>query len=377
MRNKVIRYGQIRQYVSDNIRVCSNQTNPFLYAYHMLLTEPDNGASCENIALPDFMQWDLRDKEHFSDLIDMIPIREQENDLIPLQPFDKEDDSLLYLPSTVPFFISRELPCTRMQPLIDDCFTIFYVYSGTCILQIDGIDHSMETGEMCIISPHTMRCHTLGKDDFVIGILIHRPAFEHALFRALRKNNPLSDFFKNALFHSEKGYLLFVLPPSPDLSQIFQHLFQEFTRHDLYSHDLFEEYLDLLFILIMRNLEQPCSYCSDDHMPVFMALPHILAYIQKHFATITMEQLAKTFHYDRSYLSRQLRRHTGKTYTRILAECRLEKAKEYLSFTELKISEIADRTGFHSADHFTRFFRNETGFSPREYKKHHQTSFSR
>ena len=369
-----IRFGDVRKYIFSNLGVCSDQPSPFLYAYHTLTEHPEQICTdfSREDSLPDFMQWDLSDPDFFAGLIDRIPVREQEKELTPMKPYSA-DSSLLYLPSAVPFFIGRELPCTRMTPHIDDCFTILYVYQGSCVLRINDTDHPMRQGEMCIISPHTVRCHTLGKEDFVIGILIHRPVFEHSLFKALGRNNTLAEFFRNVLFRSEKGHLFFVVPPSPDICQILQHLFQEYTHRDSYSLDLFEQYLDILFTLLMRNHEHTYRYYSGEHMPVFVALPHILSYIQNHFSTLTMEKLAEKFHYDRSYLSRQLRRYTGKSYTGIIADCRLEKAKEYLCFTDMKISDIAARTGFHSGDHFTRFFRKETGTSPREYRKSHIT----
>lgn len=375
-----ITFGQIREYVAQHLESCSAQDNPFLYAYDILLKNQGSSLPIRSdggFDLPDFMSWDLSDPVQLCGLIDRIPVREDKKELLPLRPFSGDNPSLLYLPSTVPFFIGRELPCLKMTPHIDDCFTLLYVYHGKCTLRLDGNDHIMGAGELCIISPHTVRCHTLGKEDLVIGVLIHRPAFEHSLFRALRRNNPLSDFFRNVLFRSEKGYLFFALAPSPVICQVIQHLFQEYTHRDEYSTDLFGEYLDILFAELMRSHEHTYRHYSREHLPVFIILPHILSYIQAHFSTLTMKQLAYEFHYDRAYLSRQIRRYTGKTYTEIIAEYRLEKAKEYLCHTDRKISEVAEQTGFHSSDHFTRFFRQHTGVSPREYRKTHHDLLSR
>ena len=376
----LITFGQIRHYVSSHLEICSAQDSPFLYAYHMLLrtkkiTCPD--MADHSVIFPDFMKWDLSDPDQLAALIDQIPVREPEEELIPMRPFIEEDPSLLYLPSTIPCFIGRELPCFHMTPHIDDCFTILYVYKGSCTLRLDGNDYSMSAGELCIIAPHTVRCHTLGKEDFVIGILIHRPFFEQSLLKALRRNTPLADFFRNVLFRSEIGYLFFAVSPSVVICQVLQHLFQEYTHPDTYSQDLFEEYLNILFAELMRNHEHTYRYYFQKHTPVFVALPHILSYIQKNYTDLTLKQLAEKFHYERSYLSRQIHRYTGRTYTEIISACRLEKAKEYLCFTGWKINEIAERTGFNSGDHFTRFFRKETGLSPREYRKNHQLSLSR
>ncbi|MNI97270.1 Arabinose operon regulatory protein [compost metagenome] len=48
---------------------------------------------------------------------------------------------------------------------------------------------------------------------------------------------------------------------------------------------------------------------------------------------------------------------------------RIEKAKELLETTELKVLEIGDRVGFENTKHFNRVFKEMQGVTPLEYRQ--------
>ena len=52
----------------------------------------------------------------------------------------------------------------------------------------------------------------------------------------------------------------------------------------------------------------------------------------------------------------------------------MAEAVDYLTNTNLKISEIAERVGYNSADHFSRVFRKTYNMSPLEYRKEHSNT---
>jgi len=70
-----------------------------------------------------------------------------------------------------------------------------------------------------------------------------------------------------------------------------------------------------------------------------------------------------------NYLATLLKRETGKTYVELVTERRVERAAELLSFTNLRISQIADEAGFSDAEYFSRRFKQVTGLSPRQFKE--------
>lgn len=60
---------------------------------------------------------------------------------------------------------------------------------------------------------------------------------------------------------------------------------------------------------------------------------------------------------------------TGKTFTEILTNVRMEKAKQLLTQTTLKNYEIAERVGFSDPHYFSVAFKKMTGMTPKEYSR--------
>ncbi|MBO4356406.1 MAG: helix-turn-helix transcriptional regulator [Clostridia bacterium] len=73
------------------------------------------------------------------------------------------------------------------------------------------------------------------------------------------------------------------------------------------------------------------------------------------------------------YFEKRFKRITGLTPKDYLTSVRLEKAKEYLSSTEMKIEEISLICGFNDQCNFTRLFKKKLGCSPSEYRKEYSS----
>lgn len=57
-----------------------------------------------------------------------------------------------------------------------------------------------------------------------------------------------------------------------------------------------------------------------------------------------------------------------------LSQIRIRKAKEWLLGSSLQIQQIADKIGYANAFHFSNHFKNETGFTPKEFRKSKRSS---
>ncbi len=59
---------------------------------------------------------------------------------------------------------------------------------------------------------------------------------------------------------------------------------------------------------------------------------------------------------------------TNQSFRQFLHTCRLDLAKKLLETTQLDISEISERTGFQTVQHFSRVFSRRSGISPKNYR---------
>lgn len=69
-------------------------------------------------------------------------------------------------------------------------------------------------------------------------------------------------------------------------------------------------------------------------------------------------QIARTVNYSESQVARLLR------------EVRIYHAKQQLLLSDSTIPAIAEKTGFTSPETFYRVFKQQTGFTPQDYRKH-------
>ena len=87
--------------------------------------------------------------------------------------------------------------------------------------------------------------------------------------------------------------------------------------------------------------------------------------------TLTLEELAAILHLSVRQTQRLLQRNFGKTFSQKLNEARIAAAAQLLLNTGLSVTEIGERTGFSSIEHFSSSFRRFTGVSPTQYRKNH------
>ncbi len=91
--------------------------------------------------------------------------------------------------------------------------------------------------------------------------------------------------------------------------------------------------------------------------------------IANDFAAIaTIEDITDNLHYNLLYANRVFKQMTGKTIYEYLVDFRIEKAKQLLSETDLKVYEIGEAVGYKTPKYFSMVFKNYTGMTPKQYR---------
>lgn len=85
-------------------------------------------------------------------------------------------------------------------------------------------------------------------------------------------------------------------------------------------------------------------------------------------AVPTVADCAEKLHISAPYLSDLLKTETGKTAKEHIDFYVLKKAKMLLINNSGNISDVAYRLGFEYPNHFSKFFKNKTGITPKEYR---------
>lgn len=84
---------------------------------------------------------------------------------------------------------------------------------------------------------------------------------------------------------------------------------------------------------------------------------------------ISMEDVAEKLNISVSTLFHRYKAETGTSPYQVRMKYRLNHAKQLLALGNMNLEEIAERTGFHSASHFSTIFMKKEGLSASEYRK--------
>ncbi|WP_337101849.1 response regulator transcription factor [Paenibacillus sp. YIM B09110] len=96
----------------------------------------------------------------------------------------------------------------------------------------------------------------------------------------------------------------------------------------------------------------------------------IKQYIFENFdKNISLADLSNRFFINLHYLSQLFKEKTGQTYLEYLTQVRIERSKELLEKTELRIYEICQMVGYTDTTHFSKLFEKAVGCKPSEYKR--------
>ncbi|MGG1678217.1 AraC family transcriptional regulator [Neobacillus sp. NRS-1170] len=126
-----------------------------------------------------------------------------------------------------------------------------------------------------------------------------------------------------------------------------------------------------------KFVNQVCEYAvwlteqalNTNQMEVTPLIQQAIDYIKEnHQRNITLNEIAQYCCLSRYHFSHLFKKEVGLSLIDYLNRLRIDKSLSYLEMTDLPISEIADRTGFHDANYFSRMFKKYMQFSPTDYR---------
>jgi AraC-like DNA-binding protein len=136
--------------------------------------------------------------------------------------------------------------------------------------------------------------------------------------------------------------------------------------------------------LIVSNIELFLNYCIRFYDRQFITREHVNSGILEKFENLLIEYFrsekpqligiptvayfADLVHLSSNYFSDLVKKETGKTAQEHIQIKMIETAKNKIADPSKTITEIGYELGFKYPQHFTRFFKQQAGCTPNEYK---------
>lgn len=232
----------------------------------------------------------------------------------------------------------------------------------------------MEEGEFVLIPPEVHQAvFTCEEGALTINIIIKQSTFGDAFYSLLTENDRLSDFFWHMLY--SKGHERALLVHC-GRDEWLQTLLLDLCREGLLDtaqntagkNLLMKGYVMLLFGRTLK--EHSSQMISVGQMRVSEAvLPDMIRYIREKYVSVTLPELAEHFGKSEGYMSRYIRRETGKTFRELLKELRIRQAAQMLENSSCRMEEVSAAVGYAEISCFYRNFREIYGVTPMQYRK--------
>ena len=97
----------------------------------------------------------------------------------------------------------------------------------------------------------------------------------------------------------------------------------------------------------------------------------IMKFVHENYSqnSLTIQDIARNVFLSETYLCAFFKKATGKTLNEYITEVRIEKSKELLKDSNIKLYEVATRIGFSDANYFSTLFKKYTSCTPSEFRE--------
>jgi AraC family transcriptional activator of pobA len=232
--------------------------------------------------------------------------------------------------------------------------------------------YDYDKGVMTFIAPRQIMSLDASQTDILspasgYALLIHPDfLYKHPLAATIKSYGFFSYTINEALHLSEKE--------EKNIEDIFLKIDQEYQHIDSHTQNIILAQIELLLSYSNRFYERQFITRKAVNHDVLSKMEQLLTeYFDREEALKTgpptVEYLANQLSLSPHYLSDLLRSLTGQSAQQHIQEKLIEKAKEYLSASNLTVAEIAYQLGFEYPQSFNKLFKRKTNISPLGFRQ--------
>lgn len=241
----------------------------------------------------------------------------------------------------------------RKRPLGCSQYILIYSVEGGGWIETNGRLHQLSANQLFVIPPKT-------------------PCSYGSDIRSPWTNYWIHFTGKNAEAFSPPINRVIDIPPSDDARigerlQLFEDMM---TQSEQYFNVERVVYANICLKLFLSSVRYLGIYRSVRTETGNETIDKLIYYMKcSTHRPVRMNDLAKDFDCSPSKLYKLFHQHMGISPQVYFLHLKMEKARKYLSQTNMKIKEIAARLGYEDPYHFSRIFSKHNGLSPVGYRK--------
>lgn len=245
---------------------------------------------------------------------------------------------------------------------------VIYMCKGETVHYIDGETVVLKTGELLFLNQHaTQEILPAGEEDIGVNFIILPEFFDTAFEMMGEEENLLRDFLVGCLCFDPRyaSYLHFQVADVLPVQNLVENMVWTLLSDQPNKRSINQITMGLLFLQLMHYTDK-ISHTQESFEQKLIF--QVLTYIDENYKAGELTELAALLNYNIYWLSRAIKRLTGRTYKELLQIKRLNQASFLLSNTRLSITDISIAVGYDNTSYFHRIFRSYFKMSPKEYR---------
>ena len=242
---------------------------------------------------------------------------------------------------------------------------LLYLCRGCARYRIGGTEVTVREGELLLLGQNTpLEPLDGGSDPLDVSFFIKPEFFGDILSFLGSEQTPLREFVLRCLGQETPyGYLHFHVAGIRPIENLLENLLLHLLESPDSRRAIPLYTVGLLFVHLLEESDRLTMGLREQQ-----SILGVLRYLENNYAGGSLTEAAQLLHCDVAWLSREIKRRTGRTYTELLQERRLQQAAWLLEHTRQRVSDIAVSVGYENVSYFHRIFQKRFGLSPKKYR---------
>ena len=242
---------------------------------------------------------------------------------------------------------------------------LLYLCRGCARYRIGGTEVTVREGELLLLGQNTpLEPLDGGSDPLDVSFFIKPEFFGDILSFLGSEQTPLREFVLRCLGQETPyGYLHFHVAGVRPIENLLENLLLHLLENPESRRAIPLYTVGLLFVHLLEESDKLTMGIREQQ-----SILGVLRYLENNYAGGSLTEAAQLLHCDVAWLSREIKRRTGRTYTELLQERRLQQAAWLLEHTRQRVSDIAVSVGYENVSYFHRIFQKRFGLSPKKYR---------
>lgn len=245
---------------------------------------------------------------------------------------------------------------------------LIYMCSGSTTHKVNGDLVTLREGELLFLNQNaTQEIYPAGENDIAVNFIILPAFFDYALTLLGNDDNYIRDFLLSCLKseNEEISYLHFQVADVLPIQNLMENLIWTLHHDQVNKRSIHQVTMGLLLMQLMNVTDKIHVGRGRKEQELLMV---VYRYVEENYRDGELTELSRMLHYDLHWLSRTIKRLTGKTYTDLVQAKRMRQAAYLLLNTGLSVGDIAAAVGYENISYFHRLFQRTYDVSPRKYR---------